>query len=119
MTEEVFRAFTELVEKGQEFSEEEYLERFTKLSAIEKRNVSCLEYIAADIYPANRFDRDNMKLSMRVAGKVYYPIVGWDPDQAGPSSTPGQIPPMRKWLNGQKKRKIHNSREDKTYVLYG
>lgn len=90
-----------------------------KFSATERANIKATEYIAADSYPQKHIDRSLYKLAMNFKGKTYYPIVGWNPDLASPYAPEGKIPPMRKWLNTLPQHKLHNSKEDRTYIFYG
>lgn len=107
--------------KEKEFEIEEVLENAPKgqeEDAVEKQERTVVEYIAADSYPPSKFKGDLIKESFKLGKKVYYPIVGWNPDltiAAGES----KIPPMRKWLNKLPKKVIHSSGENKSYVLYG
>lgn len=78
-----------------------------KLSAIDRQNVLAVEYIASDIYPPKRFNRNLTRLALNFGGKVYYPIVGWTPDRID-----------RKWLNKCQIKKFRNEKEDRSYILY-
>lgn len=118
--ERLFKSMNEFVEKAYDCDPEVFAEELSHLTKLERENIAATEYIEAGIYPGGKFLRSNMKLAMRVEGKLYYPIVGWNPDAAAPSATEGaKIPPMRKWLNRLPKKHFHNSRENKSYILYG
>ena len=97
---------------------EELEAEMKKLTSLERENVKALEYIAAELYPAKHVDMKKFKLTLRVAGRLYYPIVGWNPDALSPNSK-SAIAPMRKWLNSLKQMHLHNSNENRSYVLYG
>lgn len=117
----LFNSFSDFIAGWWECSPEVQAAELKNFSALERNNFACTEYIAADSYPVSKFLRSNMKIVLRVAGKVYYPIVGWDPDVM-PATSEGEqakVPPLRKWLNRLPKRKLHNPREDRTYILYG
>lgn len=98
-------------------NEETYAAELKKFSATERANINALEYIAADIYPQKHVDRKKILLTLKVGEKLFYPIVGWDPDASHPNST-ALIPPMRRWLNGRKISHYHNPKENRTYTLY-
>ena len=117
--ERLFKSMCEFVQKAYDCDPEVFAEEMSQLTKLEKENIAATEYIEAGIYPGGKFLRSNMKLAMKVGGKLYYPIVGWNPDVASPFADGTKIPPMRKWLNRLPKRHLHNSRENKSYVLYG
>lgn len=96
---------------------EVYATELKKFSSSEQENISCTEYIAANSYPAKKINMNIIKLSLKLDGKIYYPIVGWNPDAANPNSN-GTIPAYRKWMNKLPQRRLHNSKENRTYILY-
>lgn len=99
-------------------TEEEKAAELKHFSAIDRANILCTEYIAGDIYPQGKFNRNMIKLTLRFNGKNFYPIVGWNPDATHPNSSSALIPPMRRWLSRLKKYQLHNSQENRTYILY-
>lgn len=99
-------------------TEEEKTAELKHFNAIDRANILCTEYIAADIYPQSKFNQTNVRLSMRYGGKTFYPIVGWDPDASSPFARATQVPPMRRWLNSKIQYHLHNSKENRTYTLY-
>ena len=117
MSEKSVKNLQELLLGMSSLEEEELEAEVRKLPAVDRENFRALEYIAADIYPPKHVDCKKFRLTLRVNGKLYYPIVGWNPDALSPSAK-SSIPPMRKWLNSRKQMKLHNSRENRTYTLY-
>lgn len=115
-------AFEKVLRYGHELGENELIEEQKKLSALEKKCVAVREYISQTNYPSSRFNRNNMLVSIKFEGKIYYPIVGWDPDATSTSSgeeVTKKIPPMRRWLNSLPKRYLHDPKTDTTYIFYG
>lgn len=86
-------------------------------NVVDRTNIKCTEYIAADIYPQKHVNRDLFKLSITFQDKVFYPIVGWNPDSIHPNGK-NSIPVARRWLNSRIQYRLHNSKEDRTYILY-
>lgn len=117
--EKKIKTVEDFIRNCHELTPEDYAVELKQFSAIERANILATEYISKMDYPAGKFDRENIKVSLNIGGKIYYPIVGWNPDLTNPYAGEMKISPMRKWLNRLPKRKIHNSREDRTYVLYG
>jgi len=118
----LFKDFADFVEHMTGSLDSEVLAaEFSRFSKVQRANWNSLEYICASIYPANMFDRTVQLLALRLDGKVYYPIVGWNPDAkpSSPAADGQKISTMRRWLNRQPKRVLHSSRENRDYVLYG
>lgn len=97
----------EFLDNMTNLTEEEKAAELKKFSSVDRQNILAVEYIAQDIYPAKRFNRNLNKLALKIGGKVYFPIVGWTPDKID-----------RKWLSRCKVKKFRNEKEDRTYILY-
>lgn len=115
----MFERVEDLMKNADTLDPEVYAAELKKFSALERRNAQCVEYISEIWYPAGKFDRGNFLLTLKVNGRIYYPIVGWDPDAIHPLSKETRVPPFRKWLNKLPKKKLHNPTENRTYILYG
>lgn len=115
----IFKTVSDFVQKAYDCDPETQAVELSQFSKLERENIAATEYIEAGVYPLGKFLQSNIKLSMRVDGKLYYPIVGWDPNTKSPFAEGTKVPPIRKWLNRLPKKHIHNSRENKTYILYG
>lgn len=113
----MFKDIKDFMANMKNLDEDVQAAEFKKFSAVERANIEALEYIAADIYPMKKINTNLFKLSITFKGKKFYPVVGWSPDAAHPSSS-ALVPPMRRWLNGRKQYRLHNSQEDRTYILY-
>lgn len=115
-----FNTVASFVENSHLLTEEEYATGLSKFSSIEKQNITATEYIAYWAYPAGRFKKDDIKSIIKAFGQTYYPIVGWNPDTISPfAGEEVKESAIRKQLKRLKCRKLHNPRENKTYILYG
>lgn len=115
-----FKTLYDFIQDCHTLEDEEYAIEAKKFSALERANIVASEYIEVSIYPPNKFDWSNMKMWLNVNGKRYFPIVGWNPDAVHPMAEGiAKVPVMRRWLNRLPKKVIHNSRENRTYILYG
>lgn len=115
--EKKYKDLHEFLQETANLEPEELEVEMKKLSSVERENVKATEYIAAEYYPPKHVDMKKFKLTLKVAGKLFYPIVGWNPDALSPSAK-SSIAPMRKWLNSLKKMHLHNSNENRSYILY-
>lgn len=115
--ERMFRDIKDFLNNMATLNEEVREVELKKFGAIDRANILATEYIAADIYPMRHVDHSIIKLSLKFGGKIFYPIVGWNPDAANPFGK-SLMPPVRRWLNGKRQYHLHNTREDRTYTLY-
>lgn len=97
-------AFKELCEKSiTEDQDVETKKRFTK----EEKMLRITEYLAADKYPLSAFSRDEHVISLKLNGKIFYPIT-FKVDAL-----------WRKWLDRRSvKHHLHDPKTDLSYVLY-
>lgn len=119
MEERMFKSIGSFIEHSHELNEETYAQEMSKFSSIDRQNISATEYIAYWAYPPGRFKKDMLKSMLVVDGQTYYPIAGWNPDAAIADEEGVKESVIRKQLKRLKKRKLHNPRENKTYILYG
>lgn len=115
--ERMFKDIREFLNNMATLDEEVREAELKKFSAIDRANILATEYIAADIYPVKHVNRNIIKLSLTFKGKVFYPIVGWNPDAASPLGK-SLTPPVRRWLSGKQQYHLHNTKENRTYILY-
>lgn len=115
--ERMFKDIREFLNNMATLDEEVREAELKKFSATDRANILATEYIAADIYPMKHVNRNIIKLSLKFKGKEFFPIVGWSPDAASPFSK-AIMPPMRRWLNSKTQYRLHNSKENRTYILY-
>lgn len=118
MEERMFKTIKDFLANMASLEEDVYAAEFKKFNAVERANILATEYIAADSYPTRKVDRNLFRISIWFNGRLYYPIVGWDPDATSPFASELKVPALRRWLNSRKQHRLHNSVENRTYTLY-